>query len=43
MDTINIIVDLRISRIAAAAVILLAVLLIGGLWIGRDATGTQNV
>lgn len=35
-DTVNIIVDLRISRVAAAAVILLAMLLIGGLFGGRN-------
>jgi hypothetical protein len=39
MDTINIIVDLRISRVAAAAVILLAVFLIGTFFGGRDAYG----
>lgn len=39
MDTINIIVDLRISRVAAAAVILLAVFLIGAFFGGRDANG----
>lgn len=38
MDTINIIVDLRISRVAAAAVILLAMLVIGRFLGGRDAT-----
>jgi hypothetical protein len=42
MDTINIIVDLRISRIAAAAVILLAVLLIGGVFGGRDTLGHDS-
>jgi hypothetical protein len=39
MDTISIIVDLRVSRVAAAAVILLAVFLIGTFFGGRDATG----
>lgn len=39
MDTINIIVDLRISRVAAAAIILLAVFLIGAFFGGRDASG----
>ncbi|MCU0914510.1 MAG: hypothetical protein MUC88_08115 [Planctomycetes bacterium] len=41
MDTINIIVDLRISRLAGAAVILLAMLVIGSFLGGRDATGMQ--
>jgi len=41
MDTINIIVDLRISRVAAAAIILLAMLLIGSFLGGRDADGRQ--
>jgi hypothetical protein len=41
MDTINIIVDLRISRVAAAAVILLTILLIGGLFGGRDIAGKR--
>ena len=41
MDTINIIVDLRISRVAAAAAILLAMLLIGGFLGGRDAAGAK--
>jgi hypothetical protein len=36
-DTINIIVDLRISRMAAAAVILLAMLLIGRFFASREA------
>ncbi len=40
-DTINIIVDLRISKVAAAAAILLAVLLIGGFFGGRDAAGAR--
>ena len=43
MDTINIIVDLRISRIAAAAVILVAVFLIGAFFGGRDAGGMHMV
>jgi hypothetical protein len=43
MDTINIIVDLRISRIAAAAVILLAVLVIGGVFAGHDPVGRHMV
>ena len=37
MDTINIIVDLRISRIAAAAAILVALLLAGTFFGGREA------
>jgi hypothetical protein len=41
MDTINIIVDFRISRVAAAAVILVAMLLIGIFLGGRDAAGTK--
>lgn len=43
MDTINIIVDLRISRVAAAAAIVLAMLLIAGFFGGRDAVGTRMV
>ena len=41
MDTVNIIIDLRISRLAAAAAIVLAVLLIGGFFGGRDAIGRR--
>ena len=41
MDTINIIVDLRISRVAAAAVIVLAMLLMGSFLGGRDAVGSR--
>ena len=41
MDTINIIVDLRISRLAAAAAIVVAMLLIGGFFGGRDAVGRR--
>ncbi|MBM4025388.1 MAG: hypothetical protein FJ280_08265 [Planctomycetes bacterium] len=41
MDTINIIVDLRISRVVAAAVILLAMLIIGSFFGGRDTAGMQ--
>jgi hypothetical protein len=41
MDTINIIVDLRISRVAAAAAILLTMLLIGGLLGGRGGADMQ--
>jgi len=43
MDTINIIVDLRISRVAAAAVILLTMVVIGRLVGGRDAAAPQMV
>lgn len=43
MDTINIIVDLRISRVAAAAAILVAVFLIGAFFGGRDANGLHMV
>ncbi len=39
MDTINIIVDLRISRMAAAAAIILALVVIGSFFGGRDAVG----
>ena len=42
-DTINIIVDLRVSRVAAAAVILLAMLVIGSFLGGRDAAGVRTV
>jgi hypothetical protein len=41
MDTINIIVDLRVSRVAAAAVILLAMLVIGTFFGGREAAGMR--
>ena len=41
MDTINIIVDLRISRVAAAAAILLAMFVIGSFVGGRDAAGAK--
>lgn len=37
MDTVNIIVDLRISRIAAAAAIVVALLLAGSFFGGREA------
>jgi len=43
MDTINIIIDLRISRVVAAAVILLTVFLIGAFFGGRDASGMHMV
>jgi hypothetical protein len=41
MDTINITVDLRISRIAAAAAIVVALLVIGSFLGGRDALGRR--
>jgi hypothetical protein len=41
MDTISIIVDLRISRVAAAAVILVVMLVLGHFLGGRDAVGTR--
>lgn len=41
MDTVNIIVDLRISRVAAAAAIILALVVAGGLFGGREALGTR--
>ena len=41
LDTINIIVDLRVSRLVAAAAILLAVFLIGAFFGGRDADGLR--
>jgi len=41
LDTINIIVDLRVSRVAAAAAILLTLLIIGALFGGRDAAGLR--
>jgi hypothetical protein len=41
MDTINIIVDLRISRLAAAAAIVITMLLIGVFFGGRDAVGQR--
>jgi hypothetical protein len=43
MDTINIIVDLRISRVAAAAVIVLAMLVIGRLVGGGEAVAPRMV
>ena len=39
MDTVSIIIDLRVSRVAAAAVILLAVFLIATFFGGRNAVG----
>ncbi len=39
MDTINIIVDLRISRVAAVAVITLVLFIIGSFYNSRDADG----
>jgi hypothetical protein len=43
MDTINIIVDLRVNRLAAAAAIVIAMVLIGLFFGGRDAVGRQTV
>jgi len=42
MDTINIIVDLRISRLTAAAAIFLAVLVIGVFFGGREVLGHRT-
>jgi len=42
MDTINIIVDLRISRMAAAAAIIVALLVIGSFFGGPDAVGRHT-
>lgn len=41
MDTINIIIDLRVSRLAAAAAIVLVVLVIGSCFGGRDAVSRR--
>jgi hypothetical protein len=38
-DTVNIIVDLRISKFAAAAVIVITMILLAGVLGGRDSTG----
>ncbi len=43
MDSINIIVDLRISRIAAAAAIILALIVAGALFGGREALDGRMV
>ena len=43
MDGINIIVDFRISRITAAAVIVLALIVAGGLFGGREALSRRMV
>jgi hypothetical protein len=43
LDTVNIIVDLRVSRIAAAAAIVVAVFLIGAFFGGRDAGGMHVI
>ncbi|HPC93519.1 MAG TPA: hypothetical protein PLU87_01140 [Sedimentisphaerales bacterium] len=42
MDTINIIVDLRISRIAAAAAILVALVIAGAIFGGREALSRRT-
>jgi hypothetical protein len=39
MNTVNIIIDLRISRLAAAAAIIIAMLLLASFFGGRDSTG----
>ena len=39
MNTVNIIIDLRISRLAAAAAIIIAMLLLASFFSGRDSTG----
>ena len=41
MDTVNIMIDLRISRLAATAAIIVAVLVIGSFFGGRDAIGRR--
>jgi len=41
MDTINIIVDLRVSRLAAAAAVILALLVVGAVFGHRDAAGRR--
>jgi hypothetical protein len=41
-DTINIIIDLRISRLAAAAVIIITMILLAGLFGGRDSIGEDS-
>lgn len=38
LDTINIIVDLRVSRLAAAAAIIIVVVVMGSYFAGRDAS-----
>ena len=40
MDTINIIIDLRISRLAAAAAIIITMILLANFLGGRDLTGS---
>lgn len=39
MDTINVMIDLRISKLASAAVIIIAVVLWANFFSGRDSTG----
>jgi len=41
LDTVNIIIDLRVSRLAAAAAIILVVLVIGSCFGGRDAVSRR--
>jgi len=38
-ETVNIVIDLRMSRSAAAAIIVIAVILLANLFAGRDASG----
>jgi len=39
-DTVNIIIDLRISKLTAAAVIIITMILLVGIFDSRDSTGT---
>ena len=41
MDTVNIMIDLRVSRLAAVAAIIVAVVVIGSFFGGRDAIGRR--
>lgn len=43
MDTINIIIDLRISKLAAAAVIIITMVLLGSFFGGRGSTGDGGI
>ena len=43
MDTINIIIDLRISKLAAAAVIIITMILLGNFFSGRGSTGDGGI
>jgi len=42
-DTIHILIDLRISKLTAAAAILVAIIVFGGLFYGRDGTNGNIV